>query len=433
MAFENLTDRLSQSFKNLVGKGKLTESNMRDMLQEVRFALIEADVHPNVVTQFIDNISEQALGTEVMSSLKPSEMVVKIVNDELISLLGETQEELNFKSDPSVVMLVGLQGSGKTTSAAKIANDLVKNRDRKVLLVGADLQRLAAVEQLRVLGQQIGVEVFSLEGSSPVDVAREGLRKAKAEGYDTVIVDTAGRLHVDDALMNELSELQSILHPDEILLSVDAMVGQDIVNVAQVFKEQVNLTGLVVTKYDGDSRGGGILSVRSVTQVPVKYVGTGEKIDDLERFYPDRVASRLLGMGDVLTLIEQAQAKMDQEAAERAAKNMMEGQFSMDDLLTSIEQMSKMGPLSGLLGMMPGMGNLKSQIDDAKSDESLKRIKAIIQSMTKEERLKPQLIRASQKRRIANGAGVSSTDVNKLLNQYDKMKDQMRILSRFMK
>lgn len=433
MAFENLTDRLSQSFKNLVGKGKLTESNMRDMLQEVRFALIEADVHPNVVTQFIDNISEQALGTEVMSSLKPSEMVVKIVNDELISLLGETQEELNFKSDPSVVMLVGLQGSGKTTSAAKIANDLVKNRDRKVLLVGADLQRLAAVEQLRVLGQQIGVEVFSLEGSSPVDVAREGLRKAKAEGYDTVIVDTAGRLHVDDALMNELSELQSILHPDEILLSVDAMVGQDIVNVAQVFKEQVNLTGLVVTKYDGDSRGGGILSVRSVTQVPVKYVGTGEKIDDLERFYPDRVASRLLGMGDVLTLIEQAQAKMDQEAAERAAKNMMEGQFSMDDLLTSIEQMSKMGPLSGLLGMMPGMGNLKSQIDDAKSDESLKRIKAIIQSMTKEERQKPQLIRASQKRRIANGAGVSSSDVNKLLNQYDKMKDQMRILSRFMK
>lgn len=433
MAFENLTDRLSRSFKNLVGQGKLTENNMREMLQEVRFALIEADVHPDVVTSFINNISKKALGQEVMTALKPSEQVVKIVNDELIALLGETQEDLNFKSNPSVVMLVGLQGSGKTTSAAKIANDLVKNRDRNVLLVGADLQRLAAVEQLRILGQQIGVEVFSQEGSSPVEVARLALEKAKREGFDTVIVDTAGRLHVDEALMDELSQLQSLLRPDEILLSVDAMVGQDIVNVAQRFKEQVNLSGLVVTKYDGDSRGGGILSVRQVTQVPVKYVGTGEKIDDLERFYPDRVASRLLGMGDILTLIEQAQAKMDQEAAERAAKNMMEGQFTMDDLLTSIEQMSKMGPLSGILGMMPGMGNLKNQIDDAKSDESFKRIKAIIQSMTKQERQKPQLIRASQKRRIANGAGVSQTDVNKLLNQYDKMKDQMRILSRFMK
>lgn len=433
MAFENLTDRLSQSFKTLVGKGKLTESNMREMLKEVRLSLIEADVHPNVVSQFIDNIEEQALGQEVMTSLKPSEMVVKIVNEELINLLGETQEELNLVSHPAVVMMVGLQGSGKTTSAAKIANDLIKNFNRRVLLVGADLQRLAAVEQLRILGRQIDVEVFSLEGSTPVDVATQALEYAKAEGFDTLIVDTAGRLHIDEALMDELSNLQSILRPDEILLSVDAMAGQDIVNVASRFKQQVDLTGLVVTKYDGDSRGGGILSVRSVTDVPVKYVGTGEKIDDLERFYPDRVASRLLGMGDVLTLIEQAQSKMDQEAAERAAENMMKGQFTMDDLLTSIEQMSKMGPLSGILGMMPGMGNLKNQIDDAKSTEDFKRIKAIIQSMTKAERARPQIIRSSQKKRIAAGAGVRPSDVNKLLNQYDKMKDQMRILSRFMK
>ncbi|HHX52842.1 MAG TPA: signal recognition particle protein [Erysipelothrix sp.] len=433
MAFENLTDRLSKSFKNLVGKGKLTESNMRDMLQEVRFALIEADVHPNVVSSFLDNISEKALGQEVMTSLQPSEMVVKIVNEELISLLGETQEELNLTSHPSVVMMVGLQGSGKTTSSAKIAYDLKEKFNKRVLLVGADLQRLAAVDQLRILGQQIEVDVFSLEDSTPVVVAQEALKHAKNEGYDTLIVDTAGRLHIDEVLMDELSQLQSVLNPNEILLSVDAMVGQDIVNVAQRFKEQVNLTGLVVTKYDGDSRGGGILSVRHVTQVPVKYVGTGEKIEDLERFYPDRVASRLLGMGDILTLIEQAQQKMDQEAAERAAQNMLSGQFTMDDLLTSIEQASKMGPLSSIMGMMPGMSNMKKQIDDAQSEADIKRIKAIIQSMTKKERQQPRLIRASQRRRIARGAGVSPTEVNRLLNQYDKMKDQMRILSRFMK
>lgn len=433
MAFENLTDRLSKSFKNLVGQGKLTENNMREMLQEVRFALIEADVHPQVVTQFIDSISEKALGQEVMGSLKPSEMVVKIVNDELISLLGETQAELELKSDPAIIMMVGLQGSGKTTSAAKIAHDLKKNHSKNVLLVGADLQRLAAVEQLRILGQQIQVEVFSLEDSTPVEVAKQALTKAKQEGYDTLIVDTAGRLHIDESLMAELTQLETILEPDEILLSVDAMVGQDIVNVAQRFKEQVHLTGLVVTKYDGDSRGGGILSVRSVTQVPVKYVGTGEKIEDLEKFYPDRVASRLLGMGDILTLIEQAQQKIDQEAAERAAENLLRGQFSMDDLLTSIEQMNKLGPLSMIMGMMPGMNELKKQVNDEQSAASLKRIKAIIQSMTKAERERPQLIRASQKRRIANGAGVSTSDVNRLLNQYDKMKDQMRILSRFMK
>ena len=433
MAFENLTDRLSKSFKNLVGKGKLTESNMREMLQEVRFALIEADVHPQVVSSFLDNISEKALGQEVMTALQPSEMVVKIVNEELISILGETQEELNLTSDPAVVMMVGLQGSGKTTSSAKIAYELKQNQNKKVLLVAADLQRLAAVEQLRILGNQIDVDVFSIDDSTPVVVAQEALKKAKAEGYDTLIVDTAGRLHIDEVLMDELTQLQLALNPDEILLSVDAMVGQDIVNVAQRFKEQVKLTGLMVTKYDGDSRGGGILSVRHVTEVPVKYVGTGEKIEDLEKFYPDRVASRLLGMGDVLTLIEQAQAKMDQEAAERAAANMMSGQFTMDDLLTSIEQMSKMGPLSGIMGMLPGMGNLRKQIDDAKSDQDLKRVKAIIQSMTKEERQNPSKIRASQRRRIARGAGVSPTDVNRLMNQYDKMKDQMRMLSRFMK
>lgn len=433
MAFDNLQSRLNKSFKSIIGQGKLTEKNMRDMLAEVRFALIEADVHPQVVTDFIDNISDKALGTEVLTSLKPSEMVVKIVNEELIALLGETQEDLNLVSRPSVVMMVGLQGSGKTTSSGKIALELTKKQNKKVLLVAADLQRLAAVEQLKTLGNQIGVEVYSEENSTPEQVAKNAYAKAKAEGFDVMLVDTAGRLHIDETLMEQLTSLENILKPDEILLSVDAMAGQDIVNVAQRFKEQVNLTGLMVTKYDSDSRGGGILSVRSVTDVPVKFVGTGEKLEDLEKFYPDRVASRILGMGDILTLIEQAQEKIDQEAAERAAKNMMKGQFTMDDLLTSLEQVSKMGSFSGLLGMLPGMSNLKDQVDDAKSSEQMKRIKAIIQSMTKEERQKPALIRASQKRRIASGAGVSTSDVNKLLNQYDKMKDSMRLLSRFMK
>lgn len=433
MAFENLTDRLSRSFKNLVGQGKLTEKNMRDMIQEVRFALIEADVHPDVVSSFITNIETKALGTEVMKSLKPSEQVVKIVNEELIEILGTTQESLDLTQKPTIVMMVGLQGSGKTTASGKIAKYLKEKEGKKVLLIAADLQRLAAVDQLSILAEMVQVDIYADKNSTPLAVVEAGVKKAKAEAYDAVLIDTAGRLHIDNVLMDELTQIQQAVHPHEILLTVDAMVGQDIVNVAKAFKEQVNLTGLVVTKYDGDSRGGGILSVRTITKVPVKFVGVGEKMEDLELFYPDRVASRLLGMGDILTLIEQAQAKIDQDKAELAAKRLMEGTFTMDDLLTSLQQMSKLGSFSGILKLMPGMSQLSSQIDEAKSENTLKVTQAIIQSMTKAERENPKIIMSGRKRRIANGAGVSMNDVNKLLNQYSKMKDQMRLLSRFMK
>lgn len=435
MAFENLSDRLSQTLKNIAGQGKLSESNMQDMIREVRFALIEADVHPEVVSSFISNIQEKALGQQVLSALNPSEMVVKIVNDELIEILGETQEDLRLISSPAVVMMVGLQGSGKTTSSAKIAKYLESQKDRKVLLVAADMQRLAAVDQLKILGEQVDVEVFSLAAGTPQEVARQGLAYGRGHGFDTVLIDTAGRLHIDEELMEQLEDIERIVKPDEILLTVDAMVGQDIVNVALGFKQRLQLTGLVVTKYDGDARGGGILSVRSVADVPVKFVGTGEKMDELELFHPDRVASRILGMGDILTLIEQAQQKMDLEAAEKSTERMLSGQFTLEDMLLQLDQVSRMGPLSGLMKMLPGGKDLmqSAKMDDEQSRQQMNKTKAIIRSMTLEERSKPNIIRASRKHRIANGAGVSTTEVNRLLSQYEKMKDQMRLLSRFMR
>lgn len=436
MAFENLTDRLSQTLKDLAGKGTLSANNMAEMLKEVRFALIEADVHPKVVSDFIAQIESQATGQKVLSSLNPSEMVVKIVNDELIKILGEEQVELSFEaSGLTTMMMVGLQGSGKTTSSAKIARYVKNQYGKKILLVAGDMQRLAAVEQLQILGQQIEVEVFAKEAGQPLDVAKEALAYAKANSFDVMLVDTAGRLHVDQVLMDELVALEKLLKPKEILLTVDAMVGQDIVNVASSFKQQLSLTGLVVTKYDGDARGGGVLSVRHVTDVAVKFVGTGEKMEDLELFYPDRVASRILGMGDVLTLIEQAQSKMDIEASEKAAKRMMEGQFTMDDMLVQLEQVNKLGPLSGILKMLPGGSNMMKNmnINDDESQRQMKKTKAMIQSMTKEERANPSMIRSSRRSRIATGSGVSPTEVNRLLKQFDKMKDQMRLLSRMMK
>lgn len=435
MAFENLSDRLSKTLKSLAGQSKLTEANMREMIREVRFALIEADVHPDVVSKFIDNIQTKALGQDVLSALNPSEMVVKLVNDELISILGETQEDLNLVSSPAVVMMVGLQGSGKTTSAAKIAKYLQEQKQKKVLLVAADMQRLAAVDQLKILGQQVQVDVFSLDSGTPQEVVKQGLNYGKSNGFDTILVDTAGRLHIDEELMEQLVDLQQLLRPDEVLLTVDAMVGQDIVNVALGFKNRLPLTGLVVTKYDGDARGGGILSVRSVADVPVKFVGTGEKMDELDLFHPDRVASRILGMGDILTLIEQAQQKMDVEAAEKSAERMLSGKFTLDDMLLQLDQVGRMGPLSGLLKMLPGGKDLLAQanVSDEQSQKQMNKTKAIIRSMTLEERANPNLLRASRKSRIAQGAGVTTTDVNRLLSQYEKMKDQMRLLSRFMK
>ena len=433
MAFESLTNKMNKALKNLSGQGKLTEKNMNDMLKEVRMSLLEADVNYQVVKDFVAHVKEKAMGTEVMDSLNPSQMVVKIVHDEIVSLLGEGDNELNLKSF-STIMLVGLQGTGKTTAAAKIANVLKKKKNRKVMLVACDIIRPAAIEQLKTLGNSIDVEVYS-EGVK-VDVlttAKHALAYAKEKQIDTLIFDTAGRLHINEELMQELKDMEELLHPDEILLTVDAMSGQDIVSVAKSFTEQLHVTGLVATKMDGDSRGGGILSVRSLTQIPVKFASQGEKIDDLDVFYPDRMADRILGMGDILTLVEQAQEKMDLEESEKSAKRMMSGRFTLDDMLIQLRQINKMGSISGILKMIPGMGQMAGQINDAKAASDLKKTEAIILSMTQEEKDDPSILRASRKSRIAKGSGVQVSDVNKLIKQYEQSKQAMKMLGQMQK
>lgn len=429
MAFDNLTNRLQDTFRNMTGKGKLSEKNITDALSEIRISLLEADVSLDVINELLEHTRSEALGMKVTRDVEPSQMFVKIVNDKLIEILGEEKSELNFNQKPGILMMVGLQGSGKTTTIAKIANKLNKE-GKKVLLVAADLARPAAIEQLKILGTQIGVEVFAQENSTPVEVVKNAL--AHGKDFDLILIDTAGRLQIDDALMQQLVDIQAIIKPDEILLSVDAMSGQDVIHVANGFKEKLNITGLVATKFDGDSRGGSILSVRYMTQVPVKFVGVGEGIDELDEFYPDRTASRILGMGDIVSLVEKAQEKMDIEASERSAERMMKGQFTLDDMLIQLQQVSKMGPLSGLMKMMPGANQLAGQIDDADASSTMKKTEAMILSMTPEERNDPKIIRSTRKRRIAEGSGTSTTDVNRLLSQYEKMQKQMKMLSRFM-
>ena len=410
MAFESLSERLGKAFKNITGKGKLSEKNMNDMLREVRMSLLEADVNYGVVKDFIARVKEQALGTEVMNSLNPGQMVVKIVHDEIVALLGSEDAPVNYKSNGiTTVMMVGLQGTGKTTASAKIANVMKKKQNRKPLLVACDVIRPAAIEQLKTLGESIGVEVFSLGvETKALETAKQAMEYAKENGYDTVLFDTAGRLHIDEELMQELSDIKAYVHPDDILLTVDAMTGQDIVNVASSFHEQLDVTGLVLTKLDGDSRGGGILSVRSITQVPVKFVGLGEKIDDLDVFHPDRMADRILGMGDIMSLVEQAQEKMDIEASTKSANRMMSGQFTLTDMLVQFQQLEKMGSLGGMMKLIPGMNQLAGQIDEAKAGNKMKKSTAIIQSMTMEERENPNILRASRKNRIAKGSGLRS-------------------------
>lgn len=429
MAFDNLTNRLQDTFRNMTGKGKLSEKNITDALSEIRISLLEADVSLDVINELLEHTRSEALGMKVTRDVEPSQMFVKIVNDKLIEILGEEKSELNFNQKPGILMMVGLQGSGKTTTIAKIANKLNKE-GKKVLLVAADLARAAAIEQLKILGTQIGVEVFAQENSTPVEVVKNAL--AHGKDFDLILIDTAGRLQIDDALMQQLVDIQALTKPDEILLSVDAMSGQDVIHVANGFKEKLNITGLVATKFDGDSRGGSILSVRYMTQVPVKFVGVGEGIDELDEFYPDRTASRILGMGDIVSLVEKAQEKMDIEASERSAERMMKGQFTLDDMLIQLQQVSKMGPLSGLMKMMPGANQLAGQIDDADASSTMKKTEAMILSMTPEERNDPKIIRSTRKRRIAEGSGTSTTDVNRLLSQYEKMQKQMKMLSRFM-
>ena len=431
MAFDSLSERLNGALRNISGKGKLTDKNMEDMLKEIRLALLEADVNYKVVKDFLVRVNEKSLGEEVIKSVDPGQMVVKIVHDEIVELLGSNEAKLNFKdSGISVIMLVGLQGTGKTTSIAKIANITKNKLNRNAMLIAADVIRPAAIEQLQTLGKAIDVEVFS-QGveTSALDTVKNGLAYAKQKGYDTVFIDTAGRLHIDEALMQELKDIEAYAMPDEILLTVDAMTGQDIVTVAKSFNESLNITGLVVTKFDGDSRGGGVLSVKAITNVPIKFVGQGEKIEDMDIFYPDRMADRILGMGDIVSLVEKAQEKMDLEASEKAAKRMMEGQFTLEDMLVQFEQIQKMGPLSGIMKMIPGINQYANMISDEDSEKQMKRTKAIIQSMTPYERSHPETLRSSMKRRIANGSGTTVNDVNKLLNQFDKMKTMMNAMA----
>lgn len=427
MAFDSLSDRLNKTMRNIAGKGKLTDANMEDMLKEVRVALLEADVNYKVVKDFLNKVREEARGQQVLSSVEPGQQLVKIVHDEIVNLLGTEQAELQFKPQGiTVIMMAGLQGTGKTTSVAKIAKLTKKKYNRKPILIAADVIRPAAIEQLQTLGREIDTEVFT-EGTetSALKTVQDGMAYAEEHGYDTVFIDTAGRLHIDEALMQELKDINESVHPDEILLTVDAMTGQDIVNVAKTFQEQLPLTGLVVTKFDGDSRGGGVLSVKAITGLPVKFVGEGEKIDDMDVFYPDRMADRILGMGDVVSLVEKAQEKMDMEEAERVGQRMLNGEFTMDDMLSQFEQVQKLGPLGGILKMIPGFSQYSDMIDEAKASDSMKHTKAIIQSMTKEERRDPSRMRGSMKKRVAAGSGTTLTDVNRCINQYEKMKKVM--------
>ena len=435
MAFESLSNRLTASFKHIVGKDRLSDKNMDQMLKEIRQALLEADVYYSVVKSFINDVHQKMLGVQVSQNLNPSEMVYKIVRDEIIELLGDETSSLNYSNNGlTVVMMVGLQGTGKTTTAAKIANLIKQKQSRKPLLIAADLIRPAAIEQLRILADQCQVDMFALENNNKATkTVSEGLMYASANGFDTVIIDTAGRLHVDKQLMNELVEIKKIAKPNDILLTVDALTGQDIVNVAKEFDKYLSVTGLVVTKFDGDSRGGGVLSVKAVTNVPVKFVTTGEKIDDIDIFYPDRMASRILGMGDLETLVEKAQEQFDQQLAQKAMENLMNGTFSLDDMLVQMKQLKKLGPLSSVMKMIPGMNQFAGQLDGMDTEAMMKKQQAIIQSMTPYERKHPEILRSSHKNRIAKGSGTTVNDVNKLINSFERSRKLMSSmgLSRF--
>lgn len=431
MAFESLSERLNKAFKNISGQGKLTEKNMNDMLKEVRMSLLEADVNYDVVKSFVENVKEKALGQEVLDSLNPSQMVVKIVHDELQVLLGEEDARIHFKKQGmTTVMIVGLQGTGKTTASAKIANYCKNKLARRVLLVACDVVRPAAIEQLQTLGKSIDVEVFTCgPETSAVETARQALAYAKDRQKDLVIFDTAGRLHIDEALMQELQQMKDLVVPDEILLTVDAMTGQDIVTVAKEFNEQLSVTGLIVTKMDGDARGGGLLSVRSITNVPVLFVSNGEKVDDLEEFHPDRMADRILGMGDIVTLVEQAQDKLDIEVQKKTAERMKQGVFTFNDLLAQLGQVSKMGSMQKMMNMIPGINKVAKNLDDEKMNSQMKKSEAIVLSMTEYERENPSCLKASRKNRIAKGAGVKVMDVNRLINQLEQMQMMTKMMS----
>lgn len=431
MAFEGLAERLQSTLNKIKGKGKVSEADVKEMMREVRLALLEADVNFKVVKEFISKVKERAVGQEVLQSLTPGQQVIKVVNEELTKLMGGEQSKVAVaKKAPTVILMVGLQGAGKTTTTGKLANYLRKNHNRNPLLVAADIYRPAAIKQLETLGKQLSMPVFSLgDQVSPVEIAKQAIQKAKEEHLDYVLIDTAGRLHVDEALMDELLQVKEVANPDEILLVVDAMTGQDAVNVAESFNEQLDLTGVVLTKLDGDTRGGAALSVKAVTNTPIKFAGMGEKLDALEPFHPDRMASRILGMGDVLTLIEKAQANVDEEKARELERKMRTADITFDDFLDQLAQVRSMGPLDELLGMMPGANKMKGLKNVQVDEKQIGRIEAIVRSMTKEEKVNPAVLNASRRKRIAKGSGTSIQDVNRLIKQFDEMKKMMKQMS----
>ena len=429
MIFEGLSDKLQGALGKLKSKGKLTEKDVKDAMREVKLALLEADVNFKVVKDFIKKVQERCVGQDVMTSLTPAQHVIKIVNEELTSLMGDVQSKVMISSKPpTIIMMVGLQGAGKTTTSGKLGNYL-KKQGKKPLLVACDVYRPAAIKQLQVVGEKLDIPVFNMgDKESPVNIAKAGLSHAIKNNHDLVIIDTAGRLHIDETLMDELKSIKSEVKPHEILLVVDSMTGQDAVNVSESFDEALGLDGVILTKLDGDTRGGAALSIRAVTQKPIKFIGMGEKLDDLEPFYPDRMASRILGMGDVLSLIEKAQDAIDMEKAKELEQKMKKQDFDFEDFLTQMEQIENMGPLDKVLGMIPGMGNLKNQLGDVDlNGKEMRRTKAIIQSMTLEERRNPQILNASRKRRIAKGSGTSVQDVNRLIKQLTEMKKMMKM------
>ncbi|WP_270528584.1 signal recognition particle protein [Mitsuokella jalaludinii] len=437
MIFESLSDRLQATFKKLRGHGKLTEDDVNEAMREVRMALLEADVNFKVVKQFIKTVKERAIGQDILETLTPAQVVIKIVDEELTKLMGGTQSRLNMSpKPPTVIMMVGLQGAGKTTSAGKLGLAL-KKQGKRPLLVAADIYRPAAITQLQVLGKQLDIPVFSMEqGTDAVTIAKSSIGYSQSHACDVVIIDTAGRLQIDEKLMQELRDIKSEVHPHEILLVVDAMTGQESVNVAQAFNNALGLDGVVMTKLDGDARGGAALSVKAVTGVPIKFIGLGEKLEPLEPFHPDRMASRILGMGDVLSLVEKAQATFDMEEAKKMEKKLRKDEFTLDDFLAQMQQVKKLGSLDNILGLIPGMGGLKKQLAGQDIDldgKEMRQIEAIIKSMTPKERANITIINGSRRKRIAMGSGTRVQDVNKLLKQFGEMKKMMKKMKKMQK
>lgn len=437
MAFDGLASKLQDTLKKLKGKGKLTEKDIKEAMREVKLALLEADVNFKVVKKFISNVKDKCVGEEVLNSLTPGQQVIKIVNDELTTLMGETESKLKYSDNgPTVFMLVGLQGAGKTTMAGKLALHLRK-KNKKPLLVACDIYRPAAIKQLQVVGKQIDIPVFSMgDKVKAVDIAKAAIEHAKDNGNNVVIIDTAGRLHIDEDLMQELKDVKEVSNPSEILLVVDAMTGQDAVNVAETFNNSLDLSGIILTKLDGDTRGGAALSIRDITGKPIKFVGVGEKMSDIEVFHPDRMASRILGMGDVLSLIEKAQQAIDQDEASKLSEKMLNQEFNFDDYLSAMDQMKKLGPINKLIEMIPGVNTKELEgIDFSQGEKQMATVKAIIQSMTAKERKQPSLVigNGSRKRRIAKGSGTTVQEVNKVLKGYEMMKKQMKQMKSFQK